>query len=107
MNKLPTEVRLEFKRGNFVVKNSGHRFNEVDPDHSTEWLNSTGKRRGVVGWHITRIRTALSRWTPSYNLRKMIASQTNAMPMMIDEEEDHSYHERTRGKMVKCTADED
>ena len=32
-----------------MVKGSGCRqFNQVDPDHSQEWLNGTGKRVGVI-----------------------------------------------------------
>ena len=44
MNKLPDEVKEEFCKGNFVVRGSDQQFNQVDPDHSQEWLNGTGKK---------------------------------------------------------------
>ena len=44
---LPPEVEAEFKAGNFVLKASDQLFNQVDPDHSQEWLNATGKK-GLV-----------------------------------------------------------
>lgn len=45
-HKLPPEVREEFLQGNFVVKGSDQKFNQIDPDHSQEWLNSTGEKGG-------------------------------------------------------------
>ena len=73
MNHLPPEVLQEFQNGNFVVKESQRRFNQVDPDHSQEWLNGTGKKSGgIVG--ITRTITALSRWALSFNLRSYIST---------------------------------
>lgn len=48
-----------FEAGNFVVKQSNAKYNQVDPDQSQEWLNATGKKGGgIVG--ITRTPTALS-----------------------------------------------
>ena len=75
-NPSNTDVEEEFKKGNFVVKGSGCRkFNQVDPDHSQEWLNGTGKTGGgTVG--ITKTTTALSRWTLSFNIRAQISAQT-------------------------------
>ena len=62
MSTLPPEVLLEFQEGNFVVKRTERRFNQVSADQSTEWLNVTGKKSsGLVG--ITRINSALNRWT--------------------------------------------
>jgi hypothetical protein len=41
---------------------SNAKYNQVDPDQSQEWLNTTGKKGGgIVG--ITRTPTALSRWS--------------------------------------------
>ena len=60
MMQLPEEVKTEFDKGNWVVKGSPRRFNQVDPDQSQEWLNGTGKRGGgIVG--ITRTTSALFR----------------------------------------------
>ena len=44
MHMLPPEVESEFKAGNFVGKDANQRFNQIDPDHSHEWLNATGKK---------------------------------------------------------------
>ena len=83
MRNLPTDVELEeeYKQGNFVVKGSGCRkFNQVDPDHSQEWLNGTGKRGGgIVG--ITKTTTALSRWTLSFNFRAQISHKNDKCSM--------------------------
>ena len=50
MKQLPEEVKEEFVKGDFVVKCSANKFNQVDPDHAQEWLNGTGKRAGgIVG----------------------------------------------------------
>ena len=52
MNQLPQEVQTEFEQGNFVVKRSNQKFNQVDPDHSQEWLNGIGeKRRRYYRYH--------------------------------------------------------
>ena len=77
--KPSTYVEEEFQKGKFVVKGSGCRkFNQVDPDHSQEWLNGTGKRGGgIVG--STKTTTALSRWTLSFNFRAQISAQTRQM----------------------------
>ena len=78
MQKLPDEVKDEFVKGNFVVKGSDQRFNQVSPDHSQEWLNGTGKKGGgIVG--ITKTTSALNRWALSYNLRACIANKTRAL----------------------------
>ena len=78
MQSLPQQVKEEFIKGNFVVKRSSSTFNQVDPDHSQEWLNATGKfGGGIVG--ITKTTSALSRWTLSYNTRSHIAADTSAL----------------------------
>ena len=78
MHQLPDSVLEEFQNGNFVVKRSAQRFNQVDPDHAMEWINGTGKKGGgIVG--ITKTPSALCRWTLSYNLRSHIAAETYAV----------------------------
>ena len=67
MKQLPVEVQTEFDKGNWVVKGSPQRFNQVDPDQGQEWLSGTGKRGGGI-FGITRATAALCRWTLSYNL---------------------------------------
>ncbi len=78
MHNLPETVLSEFKSGNFVVKRSARKFNQVDPDQAQEWVNWTGKKGGgIVG--ITKTPSALCRWTLSYNLRSQIAANTQEM----------------------------
>ena len=85
MKQLPAEVQDEFDNGNWVVKGSPRRFNQVDPDQGQEWLNGTGKRGGgIVG--ITRTTAALCRWTLSYNLRAHIAALTREMYHIDDDD---------------------
>ena len=87
MNRLPQEVLQEFQEGNFVVKESERRFSQVEPDHSQEWLNGTGKKSGgIIG--ITRTVTALSKWALSFYLRSYLASSTR---QMLDVEMEHEY----------------
>jgi len=75
MNQLPDPVKAEFESGNFVVKRSAQKFNQVDPHQSQEWLNGIGKKcGGIVG--ITKTTSALSRWVLSFNLRSHLVSET-------------------------------
>jgi hypothetical protein len=39
--QLPAEILQEFRAGNFVVKQSNAKYNQVDSDQSQEWLNTT------------------------------------------------------------------
>ncbi|CAH3018507.1 unnamed protein product [Porites evermanni] len=55
MKQLPAEVQAEFDNGNWVVKGSPRRFNQVDPDQGQEWLNGTGKRGGGILLHQANI----------------------------------------------------
>ena len=107
MSVLPPEVLQEFQQGNFVVKQTDRKFNQVSADQSTEWLNAIGKKHaGLVG--ITRIDSALNRWTLSYNMRTIIASQTGEMMKLTHEGENDNYihSECTKNRMVKDDADE-
>ena len=78
MKQLPAEVQEEFDIGNWVVKGSSRRFNQVDPDQAQEWMNGVGKGSGgIIG--ITKTPSALFRWTLSYSLRTHTAAQTREM----------------------------
>ena len=58
INQLAVEVLQKFQHN--VVMGSHGRVNQVDPDHSQEWLNGARKRAGgIVG--ITQICSTLSR----------------------------------------------
>ena len=82
MKQLPEEVKEEFVKGDFVVKCSANKFNQVDPDHAQEWLNGMGKRAGgIVG--IMKTISALTRWSLSFNVRSHIANKTHEMYGML------------------------
>jgi hypothetical protein len=105
MNHLPEEVETEFKQGNFVVKRSNQKFNQVDPDQSQEWMNGTGKRGGgIVG--ITKTPTALSRWALSYNMRSHIAADTREL-YHLGLDDNLTHNESTTGRQRKDTLQED
>ena len=96
MQQLPPAILTEFEQGNFVVKRSNLKFNQVDPDQSQEWLNAVGKKGGgIIG--ITRTPSALARWALSYNLRSQIASDTRAMyKMCLDDKLVHNEITKSR-----------
>lgn len=101
---LPKDVEEEFKKGNFVVKRSDRKFNQVSPDHAQEWLNGTGKRGGgIIG--ITKTTTGLSRWTLSYNLRAQISSQTQKM-FNVEDNDAAVHNEATPGRTKRDNLDE-
>jgi len=59
--KTAPEVSAEFMDGNFVVKRSRRRFDQVPADQATEWVNKTCKmQNGIIG--ITRNDQARDRW---------------------------------------------
>lgn len=104
MNQLPEEVKDEFKKGNFVVKESNRRFNQVDPDHSLEWLNAIGKKGGgIIG--ITKTNSALVRWALSYNLRASIARKTRTL-FMVDHNDNMIHNESTPSRIARDNIDE-
>ncbi|KAK6171650.1 hypothetical protein SNE40_018094 [Patella caerulea] len=104
MKTLPDVVQDEFHKGNFVVKRSERKFNQVDPDQAQEWLNGTGKRAGgIVG--ITNSRSALNRWVLSFNLRSHIAADTHAM-FHVHPKDIHSHNEAKPGRQHRDNADE-
>jgi hypothetical protein len=104
MRNLPESVLEEFKKGNFVVKRSARKFNQVDPDQAQEWLNGTGKRGGgIVG--ITKTNTALNRWALSYNLRAHIAADTREM-LQIYPKDLLSHNESKPARQQRDNADE-
>ena len=105
MHGLPDEVQSEFMKGNFVVKRSTNKFNQVDPDQAQEWINGTGKRGGgIVG--ITKTISALSRWTLSYNLRAHLSTKTREM-FGIADEDSFTPNEQGPGRQTRDSLDEE
>ena len=63
------------------------------------------KSGDLVG--ITRITSALNRWTLSYNLRTVITSQTTAMmDLSADDDDDYTHNECTKRRMENDDSDE-
>lgn len=96
MKQLPDEILSEFQQGNFVVKLSPQRFNQIGPDMSQEWLNGIREKGGgIVG--ITKTPSALSRWALSYNLRTHIAANTRSMfHLGLDDQLTHNESTKSR-----------
>jgi hypothetical protein len=105
MHQLPDVVKQEFDDGNFVVKRSAHRFNEVSQDQAQEWLNGLGKKGGgIIG--ITKTTSALSRWALSYNLRSHLALETR-FSFGLGSGYDSIHQETTKGRKNVDLRDED
>ena len=69
------EVYAEFMDGNFVVKRSKRRFNQVPADQVTEWINKTCKmQNGIIG--ITRNDQARDRFCVTWSERSQISEDT-------------------------------
>jgi len=82
MHQLPQEVKKEFEAGNFVVKRSSLRFNQVEPDQSREWLGCIGKKGGGI-IAVTKTTSALSRWALCFNLRSQLAHDTGVAISLV------------------------
>ena len=71
IKELPEEINEELVKGGFVVKCSTNMFNQVDPNHTQEWLNYSGKRAGGM------------RWSLSFNVRSHFAKKEHKMYKML------------------------
>ena len=84
------EVYAEFMNGNFVVKGSKRRFNQVPADQSTEWINKTCKmQNGIIG--ITRNDQARDRFCVTWSERSQISEDTRHLFGLEDDEEESSF----------------
>ena len=89
------EIYTEFLAGNFVVKRSEGRFNQVSPDHATEWMNKLCKmHNGIIG--ITRNDSARSKFCITWSVRSEISQNTKNMLGMIDNYEETDFISFTR-----------
>jgi hypothetical protein len=78
MKNLPAKVKDEFLEGNFVIKQSSHRFNQVPIDQATEWVNRICKlSNGIIG--ITRNDTARDRFCATWSDRTQISAETKLL----------------------------
>lgn len=73
MKKLPHDIKEEYQMGNFVVKMSKQKFNQMDTYQSQEWLIIGQKGEGIVS--NTKTTTALLAFP--YNLRSHMSNEIN------------------------------
>ena len=74
----PEEVHSKFSQCDFVVKRSNQKFNQVDADHTQEWIVGTGKESGGVVV-ITNEVYALQRCALYFHWKSEIATKTYTM----------------------------
>jgi len=78
LDRVAPNVYTEFTEGNFVVKESDGKFNQVSTDLALEHVNKLGKiAGGIIG--ITRTDSARDRWCLTYNDRARLADDTKQM----------------------------
>lgn len=78
MQQLPIIVQTAFECGDFVVKKTDAKFNNVAADHAQEWLVGTSKDSGgIVG--VTNKQSTLQRWALSFHWRTEITNKTFSM----------------------------
>ena len=72
------DIFTEFVNGSFVLKKTGHRFNQISTDQALEHVNRICKvAGGLIG--ITRLESARERWCLTLNQRSDISQQTMDM----------------------------
>jgi hypothetical protein len=102
MRQLKTKapcVYDEFQAGNFVVKSSSRRFNQISTDQALEHVNKIGKiSGGLVG--ITRVDTARERWCLTYNVRARLSEDTRKM-FGLESESDSRMHVEAGPSRIK------
>lgn len=78
LEKTHPDVYKEFMEGNFVVKRTDHKFNQISTDQSLEHINRVCKvAGGLIG--ITRSDSARDRWCLTFNERSRLVEETYAM----------------------------
>lgn len=84
MKQLPAEVQEEFDSGNWVVKGSSRRFNQLDPDQAQEWMNSVGKGTilNMIKWCI--MHAPICKQCKEIVTKNLLSSQTDSwVPFLI------------------------
>ena len=84
------EVYAEFMQGNFVVKSTKRRFNQVPADQATEWINKPCKMlNGSIG--ITRNDQTRDKLCVNWAERSRISQYTRYLFNLEDEEEETTF----------------
>jgi len=96
------DVFSEFMAGNFVVKKTKARFNQVPVDQATEWMNKLCKvSNGIIG--ITKTDSARDRFGVTWGERSVISDATKALLCLDDDE---SISTRKDGLPARVRRDE-
>jgi hypothetical protein len=100
------EVFREFVAGNFVVKQSKHKFNQVPIDQATEWQNRMCKvSNGIIG--ITRNDPARDRFCITWSERSQISHDTKCLYGRIEIEEETAISTRKDNLPSRLKHDEE
>ena len=84
------QVYAEFMQGNFVVKRTKRRFNQVPADQATEWINKPCKmQNGIIG--ITRNAQSRDKLCVTWAERSRISQDTRYLFNLEDEEEEATF----------------
>jgi len=83
------DVYQEFQEGNFVVKTSNNKFNQLSTDQALEHVNKVGKTAGgLIG--ITRSDNARDQWCLTFNEKSRLVDETCAMLDVRTEDDEYS-----------------
>ncbi|MES9882793.1 MAG: hypothetical protein ABW185_18145 [Sedimenticola sp.] len=102
------EVYTEFRSGNFVVKQTRQKFNQLSTDQALEHVNKVSKMAGgLIG--ITREDSARDRWCLTFNQRSKVTSDTYEMlgvHNVDDRDEECSVWENKEAHTSRLARDE-
>lgn len=101
---LPAEVLEAFEAGDFVVKRTNNKFNQVDADHAQEWLVGTSKDSGGITG-IQNKEVTLQRWALSFHWRTVITQKT--FEMLGVSSLGSKHNEEFPGRIKRDNHDED
>ena len=98
------DILNEFKKGNFVVKISKHRFNQVSADQGTEWVNKICKlHNGVIG--ITQNDCSRDKFCLTWAMRCDITESLKHLLNMCSNDEELSVISRGDSNSNNCCMD--
>ncbi len=99
------DVYLEFMYGNFVVKQTQKKFNQLSTDQALEHVNKMSKMAGgLVG--ITREDSARDRWCLTFNHRSKVAADTYEMFCVHDRDQEYYGWETKEANAGRLGRDE-
>ena len=104
LEKTAPEVYLGFQSGDFTVKESNQRFNQIPDDQGLEHVNKMGKvAGGLVG--ITRCESARNRWGLTYIDKARQVEDTRDMFGITGDEDDVSHKELGKIRLKRDESD--